>query len=1104
MKKKGLFTLAWAAVALALTACPNVTNGGDHNNNGNQAEAVGRLTGTIQLTGYTGTRPAVGINAEYYAGQSNGGWVDDRGENHPVDNNGSFSIPFTQKFLDALDAGEQTLRFRLYIGSGNDVFSKNIETTKTATKTQLSGPTGDKSLSVGSLDSENIAVITLSGTITVTVDGQAVPRVEIVATPTGSGSWLGSTQLTTPGANTAWSIRLPARESAEDLNFAVYGYDSGGNRIFEKRDAATVTGVSNANKTGIAINLGNIQTITLSGTITVTDDGNPIPRVYIEARAGSGNSSSTIGSTSLTSPAAGAAWSITIPAQEAQQVRFYVYGYDNPNGGGNQVFYKSLEPDQTASVSGTSISGITLNIGDINVGRMSGTVTFTNMPDPAPYYISLTARYGSSGNTYINNGSGSRIDLSGAAGTWTIPQDSAFLEALEGGDQTVTFSVYLQLEQNANGFTVAQVEKTVSKTSLASVNLGDVSLALVTLSGTLTVTDDGEPIPRVVIGAYSTTSSFSTSLASPAAGAAWSITIPAQEAQQVRFTVYGYDDPNGGGNQVFYKTLEPDQTASVSNTSISGIALDIGDINVGRMSGTVTFTNMPDPAPYYISLTARYGSNGNTYINNGSGSRIDLSGNTGTWAIPQDNAFLEALDGGDQTVTFSLYLQLEQNENGFTIAQVEKTLSKTGLASVNLGNVSLATVTLSGTLNVSVNSQTPHMVYIYVDTTSGNIGYTYVNSPGANTPWSIRLPPFETATDISFRIYIYDSNGTQLVTANNVADAKNVFNQNVSNIAITYAFPPSSAASLTIDQWADGSLEPGKEAWHLFQANGSDYYVSWNDRDAQTDKTCDVRVTAYTSNGSVVSGWQSYGEDSGWTTPKAVSGQSGTVYLQVKGNSDTSSGTYAVKYSQSSAGNISTPTNLSASVSGSSVYLGWHSVSGASSYKVYRSNSESGPYDQIGNPSSASYTDSNLSAGTYYYKVSAVSSGGTESLQSDSASATVSGGGGGGGGETLTPDIDASLLGTWKDDTGELLSVTFTSTTVTWGGSAGSILNTTTDAYQGTNYSFVWVAGDGNISYKFSYMGGTPTSIPVYGYTISGNQLALTLSGTTFVTLTKQ
>jgi fibronectin type 3 domain-containing protein len=84
------------------------------------------------------------------------------------------------------------------------------------------------------------------------------------------------------------------------------------------------------------------------------------------------------------------------------------------------------------------------------------------------------------------------------------------------------------------------------------------------------------------------------------------------------------------------------------------------------------------------------------------------------------------------------------------------------------------------------------------------------------------------------------------------------------------------------------------------------------------------------------------------------------------------------------------PTSLSASPSGSGVSLAWNSVNGASYYRVYRSNSASGSYSQIGGSVyGASYTDSGLSAGTYYYKVSAISSSGIEGGQSGYVSAVV-------------------------------------------------------------------------------------------------------------------
>jgi fibronectin type 3 domain-containing protein len=97
----------------------------------------------------------------------------------------------------------------------------------------------------------------------------------------------------------------------------------------------------------------------------------------------------------------------------------------------------------------------------------------------------------------------------------------------------------------------------------------------------------------------------------------------------------------------------------------------------------------------------------------------------------------------------------------------------------------------------------------------------------------------------------------------------------------------------------------------------------------------------------------------------------------------------------SGSGGLSAPTNLTATPSGSGISLTWTGVDGASSYKVYRSTSPNGSYTRIKTNiiiSDTFCTDSDLlSAGTYYYKVSAVSAASIESPQSSPASATVSG-----------------------------------------------------------------------------------------------------------------
>ncbi|MDR2798080.1 MAG: fibronectin type III domain-containing protein [Treponema sp.] len=83
----------------------------------------------------------------------------------------------------------------------------------------------------------------------------------------------------------------------------------------------------------------------------------------------------------------------------------------------------------------------------------------------------------------------------------------------------------------------------------------------------------------------------------------------------------------------------------------------------------------------------------------------------------------------------------------------------------------------------------------------------------------------------------------------------------------------------------------------------------------------------------------------------------------------------------------SPPSGVGATVqSSSSIRISWNAVSGATSYKVYRSTSVSGSYTLVNSATTTSYTDTELSAGTtYYYKVSAVNSAG-ESEQSSSIS----------------------------------------------------------------------------------------------------------------------
>jgi hypothetical protein len=112
-----------------------------------------------------------------------------------------------------------------------------------------------------------------------------------------------------------------------------------------------------------------------------------------------------------------------------------------------------------------------------------------------------------------------------------------------------------------------------------------------------------------------------------------------------------------------------------------------------------------------------------------------------------------------------------------------------------------------------------------------------------------------------------------------------------------------------------------------------------------------------------------------------------------KGESEQSS---PVSASTPAEAPIQPPGGLSASALGtSSIQVSWNTVSGATGYRVHRSNSASGTYNFVGSASSSPYTNTGLSANTtYYYKVSSVKNSEESAMPSNYASATTQSGGG--------------------------------------------------------------------------------------------------------------
>jgi uncharacterized repeat protein (TIGR02543 family) len=179
----------------------------------------------------------------------------------------------------------------------------------------------------------------------------------------------------------------------------------------------------------------------------------------------------------------------------------------------------------------------------------------------------------------------------------------------------------------------------------------------------------------------------------------------------------------------------------------------------------------------------------------------------------------------------------------------------------------------------------------------------------------------------------------------------------------------------------------------------------------------------------------------------------------------------------------STPTGVTAAaLSSSSIQVSWNGASGATGYRVYRSNSPSGSYSMVeAGTSSAYYTDTGLSPNTtYYYKVSAYNSAG-ESAQSSSASATTLSGQGGSAPSTPT-GVTATALSS-------------SSIQLSWNpvsGATGYIISYTDDfgmhqSEETTGTSYTHTGLSPNTTYLYA----------IYAYNSAGESTPATVSATT-------
>ena len=350
-------------------------------------------------------------------------------------------------------------------------------------------------------------------------------------------------------------------------------------------------------------------------------------------------------------------------------------------------------------------------------------------------------------------------------------------------------------------------------------------------------------------------------------------------------------------------------------------AVDEAGESISKASVSTTVNNEPPAAPTNLSASVNADSVNLSWdeVNDATGYKVYRD--SSLIASPTTNAFT------DTVLADGTYL--------YEVSAVDDAGESTSKASVSATVNNLAPSAPTN-LSASVNADSVNLTWDTVaDATSYNL---YRDSS------LIASPTTNAFTDTTL------ADGTYLYEVSAVDEA----GESISKASVSATVnnePPSAPTNLSAS------------------ANGSNVNLSWNEVSEATS------YKVYRDSSLIAS------PTSNAFTDTALA--DGTYLYEVSAVDDAGESTSKASVSATVNNEPPTaPTNLSASVNGSSVSLTWNSVDDATSYNVYRDDS------LIASPTTNAFTDTALADGTYLYEVSAVDDAG-ESTSKASISATV-------------------------------------------------------------------------------------------------------------------
>lgn len=105
------------------------------------------------------------------------------------------------------------------------------------------------------------------------------------------------------------------------------------------------------------------------------------------------------------------------------------------------------------------------------------------------------------------------------------------------------------------------------------------------------------------------------------------------------------------------------------------------------------------------------------------------------------------------------------------------------------------------------------------------------------------------------------------------------------------------ATYINIEEWNEHSISAGDTEWYYFNATADKYYdIFWNDYDSNSSSSniCDIIVSGYSEDMKTIYFTEMDGNH--YQSPETIrADESGRIYLEVKGFSDTDSGYFSIK-----------------------------------------------------------------------------------------------------------------------------------------------------------------------------------------------------------------